>query len=206
LRFDEALPTSALSFAARAPLTEAGIPVRGFFTVTEFEQLERNNLVAALETASWKVSGSDGAAAMLGLKPSTLASRLKALDVTRPESGSLYVRLGGNPGIAALARDLFGRVLSDPQLGRFWEHRSTIGVLREEQYLVAFLSSVYGGPAQYIGRDMEAAHHELGITAEDWEVFRAHLRETLAALCVSDAEAREVLDSAESLKDDIVGH
>jgi transcriptional regulator with GAF, ATPase, and Fis domain len=48
------------------------------------EGLERANLLAALEQAGWKISGKDGAAAMLGLKPSTLNSRMKVLGIKRP--------------------------------------------------------------------------------------------------------------------------
>ena len=48
------------------------------------EELERANLLQALEQAGWKVSGKDGAAALLGVKSSTLAYRMKALGIRRP--------------------------------------------------------------------------------------------------------------------------
>jgi hypothetical protein len=50
---------------------------------------------------------------------------------------------------------------------------------------------------------MKAAHRGLRITAADWEVFRALLSETLAALRIQDPERREVVDFAESLRTDI---
>jgi len=40
---------------------------------------ERESIIAALNQAAGKVSGSDGAAAMLGMKPTTLYSRILAL-------------------------------------------------------------------------------------------------------------------------------
>ena len=67
LHFDEALPKSVLSLSARAPMAEEHAPARGFLTATEFEQFERNNLVAAMEEAGWRISGTNGAAARLGL-------------------------------------------------------------------------------------------------------------------------------------------
>ena len=76
-------------------------------------------------------------------------------------------------------------------------------MLREERLLTAYLSSVMGGPIRYIGRDMKASHRGLGITAADWEVFRAILSETLAALRIQDPERHEVVDFAESLRADI---
>jgi transcriptional regulator with GAF, ATPase, and Fis domain len=59
----------------------AASPIR---TARELEELERTNLLRALEAAAWKVSGPDGAAVLLGLNPSTLSSRMKALGIRRP--------------------------------------------------------------------------------------------------------------------------
>ena len=204
LRFDEALPRSSFSYPARAVLPEERTPARGFLTATEIEELERNNLVGAMEASSWRIAGPDGAAAQLGMPASRLKSRLKALRVDKPDPSSLYVRLGGSRGIATFPRDLFGRAMSHPVLGRFWKGRSTYGVLREERLLIAYLSSVVGGPIRYVGRDMKSAHHDLGIITSDWEVFRAILSDTLEALRVPGPERQEVVEFAESLKADIV--
>jgi len=53
-------------------------------TEREMRNAERDNLIAALDMAGWKIYGSDGAAQILGLPPSTLASRMRALSVRRP--------------------------------------------------------------------------------------------------------------------------
>lgn len=50
-------------------------------TDAELRQLEVDNIRAALRLAKGKVSGTGGAAEMLGIKPTTLASRIKALSV-----------------------------------------------------------------------------------------------------------------------------
>jgi PAS domain S-box-containing protein len=55
-----------------------------FLTAAEFRQRERANIVRALEQARWKVSGPGGAAEMLGLKPTTLGYRMKALGIQKP--------------------------------------------------------------------------------------------------------------------------
>jgi transcriptional regulator with GAF, ATPase, and Fis domain len=55
-------------------------------TVDELQDLERENIIRALESTNWKVSGEQGAAALLKMKPSTLNSRMKALGITRPGS------------------------------------------------------------------------------------------------------------------------
>lgn len=53
-------------------------------TDDEIRQLERRNIIAALRVTKWKVGGAGGAADLLGIKPTTLASRIKAMDIQRP--------------------------------------------------------------------------------------------------------------------------
>jgi transcriptional regulator with GAF, ATPase, and Fis domain len=48
------------------------------------EEVERDHIISTLERHGWKVSGPKGAAAALGLKPTTLESRLKKLGIARP--------------------------------------------------------------------------------------------------------------------------
>jgi transcriptional regulator with GAF, ATPase, and Fis domain len=55
-------------------------------TVQELQAEERANVLLALETAGWRVSGDKGAARLLGLKPSTLNSRMRALGIQRPRT------------------------------------------------------------------------------------------------------------------------
>ena len=50
-------------------------------TDAEIQALEKTNLVRALTATTGRVSGDDGAAVMLGIKPTTLASRLKTLGI-----------------------------------------------------------------------------------------------------------------------------
>ncbi len=53
-------------------------------TDDEMRQRERENIVAALKGAKWKLSGTGGAAELLGIKPTTLASRMKKMGIERP--------------------------------------------------------------------------------------------------------------------------
>jgi transcriptional regulator with GAF, ATPase, and Fis domain len=56
---------------------------RKYFTEAEWQELERENLLSALAQAGGKVSGPAGAAERLGVNPNTLASRLRALGISR---------------------------------------------------------------------------------------------------------------------------
>ena len=53
-------------------------------TDDELRRRERENIVVALKQAKWKISGDDGAAELLGMKPTTLASRMKKMGIERP--------------------------------------------------------------------------------------------------------------------------
>jgi transcriptional regulator with GAF, ATPase, and Fis domain len=76
-----ALPEAA-PMSRTTPVPASGVgTVR---TAAEMQALERDNLLRALEACNWKVSGSRGAARMLGMKPTTLSSRLKAMGIERP--------------------------------------------------------------------------------------------------------------------------
>jgi transcriptional regulator with GAF, ATPase, and Fis domain len=57
-----------------------------FLTEAELQQLERENLLRILERSNWKVMGPDGAAELLGVKPTTLMTRMKKMGLNRPVS------------------------------------------------------------------------------------------------------------------------
>jgi len=80
LDLERALSDGAGSAPAAAKTDGAGPRIR---TARELEALERQNIIAALESADWKISGSAGAARLLGIKPTTLSSRIKALGIER---------------------------------------------------------------------------------------------------------------------------
>jgi len=48
------------------------------------EEVEKNHILQVLESTSWKVSGKNEAAKILGLKPTTLRSRMAKLGIKRP--------------------------------------------------------------------------------------------------------------------------
>ena len=50
----------------------------------KLEEVERAHIVSVLKTCNWKVRGKDGAAERLGLKRTTLQSRMKKLGIQRP--------------------------------------------------------------------------------------------------------------------------
>ena len=71
----------------KAEPADASAGVTRIMTDAELRKLEADNIGAALEATGGKVYGPDGAAVLLGVKPTTLASRMKALGLVRTVSG-----------------------------------------------------------------------------------------------------------------------
>ena len=64
------------------PLADLSLNLQKDF---KLEAVERNHIIDVLNKTSWRVSGQKGAADLLGLKPTTLESRMKNLGITRPK-------------------------------------------------------------------------------------------------------------------------
>ncbi|VUX55728.1 Sigma54 specific transcriptional regulator with PAS/PAC sensor, Fis family (modular protein) [uncultured Woeseiaceae bacterium] len=81
LRLDLALSNALVV----KPVTTQPLPAESpeFVTIAEFQELEKANLIAALQCANWKVWGPGGAADLLAMKPSTLTYQMKTLGVAK---------------------------------------------------------------------------------------------------------------------------
>ena len=53
-------------------------------TDKQMRELQKSNIIAALDAKNWKVSGKDGTAELLGVRPTTLYDRLKAFGIKKP--------------------------------------------------------------------------------------------------------------------------
>jgi transcriptional regulator with GAF, ATPase, and Fis domain len=51
---------------------------------SEMRRRERQNVIAALQKSKWKIYGEGGAAELLGIKPTTLSSRIKKMKIRKP--------------------------------------------------------------------------------------------------------------------------
>jgi PAS domain S-box-containing protein len=86
LNLDRALPDTggeAIRETGRTEEAAQGVSKK-ILRIRDLQQLERENIVRALESTAWRVAGKDGAAALLGMNPSTLNSRIRALRIERP--------------------------------------------------------------------------------------------------------------------------
>ena len=85
LRLESSLPEAASNGSEAASDTLAAAEI---LTEQEMRAFQKKNTVAALKQAGWRVSGAGGAADLLGIKPTTLADRIRTLGIRKPVRGS----------------------------------------------------------------------------------------------------------------------
>ena len=81
LRLDLSMPELA---ADKEPGVSDKIGEEGILTENAMKEFQKANIVRALKQANWRVSGREGAAELLGVRPTTLADRVRTLKIKRP--------------------------------------------------------------------------------------------------------------------------
>jgi hemoglobin len=117
---------------------------------------------------------------------------------------SLYERLGGYAAICAATDDLLGRAQGDPRLEAHWKGAGRDNRRKARQPVADFMVEAAGGPAYYVGRDMETSHAGMGVGGADWDLFMRHATATLERFDVPAREKGEVLGLFASLEGEIV--
>jgi transcriptional regulator with GAF, ATPase, and Fis domain len=85
LEFD--LPMAKVAAMSSMPVFETSEAAQPeFFTEPEIQRRERDNLLIVLNKTGWRIKGADGAAELLGVKPTTLISRIKKMGLKRQDS------------------------------------------------------------------------------------------------------------------------
>ena len=74
--------------APEVPSPAGAVARPKFLTEAELQRRDRENLLLVLEAANWKIKGPDGAAELLGVKRTTLLSRMAKWGLKKPEASS----------------------------------------------------------------------------------------------------------------------
>ncbi len=107
---------------------------------------------------------------------------------------SLYRRLGGYDGIAALVDTAFPRVATHPELVHLFRGHALDTNIRQRQLIIDRICHDTGGPCAYAGRALKVVHTNLKISARQWDTFIEIISGTLDELKVPAREKAEVLD------------
>jgi len=82
LRLDLSMPN--LSVAEMNTVVNVAPDAKEILTEKEMRAFQKKNTAAALKQAGWRVSGPEGAAELLGIRPTTLADRIRSFGLQKP--------------------------------------------------------------------------------------------------------------------------
>jgi transcriptional regulator with GAF, ATPase, and Fis domain len=84
LRLDLSMPTVSVSRNTTPESVPLSRQSEEILTEKEMRDYQKNNLLKALKQTNWRVSGPSGAAELLGVRPTTLADRIRTLGLRKP--------------------------------------------------------------------------------------------------------------------------
>lgn len=114
---------------------------------------------------------------------------------------TLYDRLGGEAGVAAIAADTLDKTASDPQTRRSF---AKVNMKRLKTLVAEQLCQISGGPCHYSGESMKQSHAGLHITEAEFYRMVGHLRAVLDTRQVAQADKNALLALLAPMKRDVV--
>ncbi|NNL56475.1 MAG: group 1 truncated hemoglobin [Pseudomonadales bacterium] len=114
---------------------------------------------------------------------------------------SVYENIGGAAAVDAAVDIFYRKVLSDDLISGFFDSVDMDGMRTKQK---SFLTMVFGGPNEYTGADMRAAHKHLDLNVDHFNAVAGHLVSTLQELNVAQADIDEVVKIALSVEDDVL--
>ncbi len=114
---------------------------------------------------------------------------------------SIYEQIGGENAVDAAVDIFYKKVLSDDRISHFFDSVDMAGQIQKQK---SFLTTVFGGPNSYTGKDMREAHKHMSLTEEHFGAVAENLVGTLQELSVPQSIIDEVVGIALSVKDDVL--
>lgn len=114
---------------------------------------------------------------------------------------TLYQKYGEFAGISGVVHDFYDRLLESEDLEGYF---AGIDMTRLMDHQTKFLCKVLGGPDNYSGRAMQAAHAGLNITHGAFDEVARHLAEALEEAGVEPTDIQAILSVVEGARNDVV--
>ena len=114
---------------------------------------------------------------------------------------TLYHRFGGEEQISNIVDEFYERVLADESVAHFFDE---VDMAAQRAHQTQFLSAVAGGPVEYDGEEMRAAHEGLGLEPEHFEAIATHLDAALREFDVGDDARADIMSEVAALEDDVL--
>lgn len=119
---------------------------------------------------------------------------------------TLYDKIGGEAAVNAAVDLFYDKVLADERIKHFFEGVDTEKLNRMQR---GFLTFAFGGPNNYSGKGMAAAHRKLveekGLDDSHFDAVVEDLGATLVELGVPNELIAEAAGIAESVRDAVLG-
>ncbi|MFT6430921.1 MAG: hemoglobin [Halopseudomonas sp.] len=109
-----------------------------------------------------------GCAAQSGVQPPSAQLSAVQPSAAQPLDDSLYLALGGKPGIGRIVEGLLINIANDD---RIVDHFVDADIDRLYQKLVEQICLESGGPCEYTGDSMEDSHARMEITEADFNAL-----------------------------------
>lgn len=123
------------------------------------------------------------------------------------DANSLYSRLGGLAPISMVVNDFIDVIVVDELLNAnpaIDAARKVVPAPYLKYHVTAMVCQATGGPCQYHGRTMKAAHAHLNITQKEWEQMVVLLKGVFDKYEIPGKEQQELMDIVDSTQADIV--
>lgn len=122
------------------------------------------------------------------------------------QAQTLFQRLGGSSGIAALVDDIVAAHMDNPIISaRFRPYLDTPEKLAiTKGHLCTFLEAGSGGQKEYLGRTMRDTHRGMNISAAEYVATLDDILSVLRRHNIDEETQKDVLAIAYSLKGEIV--
>jgi hemoglobin len=117
---------------------------------------------------------------------------------------SIYDELGGEDKIQEIVELLYGKVLVDQRIARYFDG---VDIVRQIEKQKAFLAMVLGGPVQFSGRALSVAHRDLvhrGLSDSHVDALLEDLGAALNKLGVRKSLTARILTTANSFRDEVL--
>lgn len=133
--------------------------------------------------------------------PAAAAGKAEAV---KPAEPSLYDQLGGEKAVDAAVDLFYKKVLADDRVNGFFKG---VDMTRQHAMQKGFLTFAFGGPNNYAGRDLRAAHTHLvqrGLNDSHFDIIIEHLGAALTELGVKPDLIQKAADVANSVRKDVL--
>lgn len=113
----------------------------------------------------------------------------------------LYEKYGGFATISQIVHAFYDKVLASPALDPYFANVEMEALIDHQ---TKFLCKVLGGPDNYVGRAMRAAHQPHRITPEAFAEVAGLLKQSLEEAHMEPADVTAVLDVVAAVRGDVV--